>query len=280
MKRFVLMIITVLICGELLISCRSNIEKDDVKNELNIEKLDIERGCYYYGTFTVTYFDAPPFGTDAVITFPILLDLKDGIYKCITGAGSGGYSVKNDKIIFSADSGLWGTNFDQYLILNGEYDYILDGKELKITADRNGVGRYEYLLIKEESLNTLIDEGIYSGTFTTTYMATEELANDGFIKKPLTVIREITLLLENGKFICRDNTKKSTVSTANGGGTYSIYSINDEKIILFIDYCARTANQSWDWILIGEYNFAFNGQKLKLSKGNDNSHYEYNLERK
>ncbi len=94
----------------------------------------------YVGTFTVTYSS----GSQSV---PVTLTLKDGKYGCST-RGSGTYLTHEDKITFK-DENFWTGNFDWNLILNGQYDYSLEGKKLKISAYKNNVGHYEYNMEKQ-----------------------------------------------------------------------------------------------------------------------------------
>jgi hypothetical protein len=116
----------------------SGCDKDD---------LDVKEGTYK-GTFTVTYRSGTP------QTGQTTLELKDGKYSCsgnsnrIPAGGSGTYSFDNGKITFS-DENFWTAEFDWNLILNGQYDYTFNGKKLKISADKNSVGHYEYDLEKE-----------------------------------------------------------------------------------------------------------------------------------
>ena len=62
--------------------------------------------------------------------------------------GSGTYEMKGSKITFS-DTNIWLANFDWNLILSGEYDYLINGNELTISANKNSVGFYKYELKKE-----------------------------------------------------------------------------------------------------------------------------------
>jgi hypothetical protein len=117
----------------LLYSC----DKDD---------LNIKEGTYK-GTFTVTYSSGTQTGQTT-------LELKNGKFSCsgnsnrIPAGGSGTYSLDNGKITFN-DENFWTADFDWNLILRGQYDYSFNGKKLKISADKNGVGNYEYDLEKQ-----------------------------------------------------------------------------------------------------------------------------------
>ena len=107
---------------------------------------EMEEGTYT-GTFKVTYANETKTGTTTI-------NLKNDVYTCsaasdrIPAGGSGSYKMHKGKITFS-DEGVWTGDFDWNLVLDGEYDYDLDGKTLKISADKNGVGHYEYELKKK-----------------------------------------------------------------------------------------------------------------------------------
>ena len=101
----------------------------------------------YKGTFTVTYSSGKQSGQTTLV-------LENGRYSCtgnpdrIPAGGSGTYSFEEGKITFT-DENPWTTDFDGNLILEGQYDYQYNGKNLKISADKNGVGHYEYNLVKQ-----------------------------------------------------------------------------------------------------------------------------------
>lgn len=117
----------------LLSSCK----KDD---------FEIKDGTYK-GTFTVTYSPGTQSGQTT-------LELKNGKFSCsgninrIPAGGSGTFSSDNKKITFS-DENVWTADFDWNLILNGQYDYTFDGKNLIISTDKNGGGNYKYYLEKQ-----------------------------------------------------------------------------------------------------------------------------------
>jgi hypothetical protein len=117
----------------LLTSC-----KKDNKN--------IEEGTYT-GTFKVTYSSGTKTGA-------VTVELNNSNYSCtgnpdrIPAGGSGSYSIEKKKITFE-DRNYWTADFDGNLILDGEYDYTFDGKKLKISANKNSVGYYEYDLEKK-----------------------------------------------------------------------------------------------------------------------------------
>jgi major membrane immunogen (membrane-anchored lipoprotein) len=101
----------------------------------------------YKGTFSVTYKSGKQSGRTTLV-------LENGRYSCtgnpdrIPAGGSGTYSFEEGKITFT-DENPWTTDFDGNLILEGQYDYQYNGKNLKISADKNGVGHYEYNLVKQ-----------------------------------------------------------------------------------------------------------------------------------
>ena len=91
----------------------------------------------FVGTFTVKYTNSTSSGSTTV-NF-----IDNGKYNC-----SGTFTKTTNKMIFN-DINYWTANFDGNLILNGEYDYSFDGKNLKLTAFKNNVGQYEYNLTKQ-----------------------------------------------------------------------------------------------------------------------------------
>lgn len=107
----------------------------------------IDKGTYT-GTFKVVYSSSTQTGT-------VTVELKSSNkYSCtgnsnyIPAGGSGDYTIDSDKINFK-DEHAHTANFDWNLILNGQYNYSFDGKHLKMWADKNNVGRYEYDLDKQ-----------------------------------------------------------------------------------------------------------------------------------
>lgn len=110
------------------------------------ENLRIEDGTYK-GTFTVTYSSGTQSGYTTLV-------LKNGEFSCsgntnkIPAGGSGTFSSSNSTVTFN-DENFWTADFDWNLILSGTYDYTFNGENLKITANKNGVGNYTYDLIKQ-----------------------------------------------------------------------------------------------------------------------------------
>lgn len=127
------LILTFILMATLLLSCN--------KDELNITD------GTYKGTFTVTYSSGKKTGQTT-------LNLNNGKFSCsgnsnrVPAGGSGTFSLDNNKITFN-DENFWSADFDWNLILNGQYDYTFNGKKIKISADKNSVGRYEYNLEKQ-----------------------------------------------------------------------------------------------------------------------------------
>lgn len=141
MKK-ILMTVTFMVFGLVMataiISCRKS------------EQPDPE--AVYSGTFTVKYQTAIPEQPVVSHSGATTLTLSGGKYSCtgnkdrIPAGGSGTYSIKGDKIIF-ADQNFWTADFDWRLILNGIYDYTIDGTKIKISrADE--YASYEYDLKK------------------------------------------------------------------------------------------------------------------------------------
>lgn len=112
----------------------------------NKDDINLIEGTYK-GTFTVTYNSGTQTGQTT-------LKLMNGKFYCsgnsnrIPAGGSGTYTFDNGKITFS-DENFWTADFDWNLILNGQYDYTFDGKKLKISADKIGVGHYKFDLKKQ-----------------------------------------------------------------------------------------------------------------------------------
>ena len=131
--RTIYLKLTIFLIAILSYSC----DKDD---------LNIKEGTYK-GTFTVTYSSGTQTGQTT-------LELKNGKFSCsgnsnrIPAGGSGTYSLDNGKITFN-DENFWTADFDWNLILSGQYDYSFNGNKLIISADKNGVGNYEYDLEKQ-----------------------------------------------------------------------------------------------------------------------------------
>ena len=144
MKKIVLTIIPILICTIIFTNCKFKVSN----------KADIADGIYS-GTINVTYNES-----DSVlmsIKEKVTITLKDGKFICIQDVccdSFGKYIISNKKIIFE-DRSFWSVGFDWNLILDGEYDYIFDGKKLKISkgSDYDYYGcdfaYYEYDLTKE-----------------------------------------------------------------------------------------------------------------------------------
>lgn len=103
----------------------------------------------YTGTFTVEYTNGNTFSKPVTVRF-----IEENVYSS-TGntdyypaGGNGTFEINGSTILFN-DIGVWTANFDWNLILNGEYDFSLNGNELIISANKNNVGFYKYELIKE-----------------------------------------------------------------------------------------------------------------------------------
>ena len=127
--------LTLIVCVVLMFLCGCN-----------KENINIEEGVYK-GTFTFTYVSVMQTGQTTLV-------LKDGKYSCtgnrsrIPAGGSGTYTINKNKIIFE-DENIWLHQFYSNLILDGEYNYQLDGKKLRISAIKNNVEYYDYDLEKQ-----------------------------------------------------------------------------------------------------------------------------------
>ena len=106
----------------------------------------------FSGIFTVKYFES--FYWEAG-SGEVTIKLKNGRFYStanpdgsrIPAGGSGTFSVNGDRITFNDENG-WFANFDWNLILNGEYDFVFDGKRLRIWRETD-FGLYEYILEKQ-----------------------------------------------------------------------------------------------------------------------------------
>ena len=163
MKRLVLMIITAMICGLILTNCDS--DKTELTNGSDSDKTELTSGMgmeeIYFGTYTVTYFSSwAPNGSGT-----ITIKLNNGKYTCRgiphnQADISGNYSIDNDKITFEIN--VWETNyvdkngnimksdFDTFIIPQGECDYSFEGNKLKISKVYDDFAHYEWNLEKRE----------------------------------------------------------------------------------------------------------------------------------
>jgi hypothetical protein len=98
----------------------------------------------YEGDFNITYSN---FSRNSKVS----LNIGNGVFHCygepyIYGArGSGTFFMGDDFICFEDTNG-WYANFDWNIIMNGWYDMTFDGTNLKLSANKNDVGLYEYNL--------------------------------------------------------------------------------------------------------------------------------------
>lgn len=102
----------------------------------------------YSGVFTVTYPNGATHSNSVTVNF----SSSDKSFNCsgnrndyYPAGGSGSYKIENSKIVFS-DTNIWTANFDWNLILNGSYNYTMNGTQLIISAGKNNVGFYQYKL--------------------------------------------------------------------------------------------------------------------------------------
>lgn len=115
------------------------------------------------------------------------------------------------------------------------------------------------LACEEEKLN--LADGTYKGTFTVTYSSGTQTG-------------QTTLEIKNGVFTCTGNSSRIP---AGGSGAFSV----NKRTIAFSDKNFWTADFDWNLILNGDYNYTFNGSKLKLTKSSNGGtgYYEYDLEK-
>ncbi|MFN2396518.1 MAG: hypothetical protein ABR597_12620 [Bacteroidales bacterium] len=110
-----------------------------------------------------------------------------------------------------------------------------------------------------------IQEGTFKGTFTVTY-------SSGTLWGSGTQTGQTTLILKNGKYTCSGNSNRIP---AGGSGTYSF----DKGKITFNDENSWTADFDWNLILSGQYDYTFDGKKLKISADKNIGNYNYDLEK-
>lgn len=61
----------------------------------------------------------------------------------------GGYSSTVEGDISFANECVWTANFDWTLILNGEYDFVMNGRDIELTKDYNGLMKDVYKLTRQ-----------------------------------------------------------------------------------------------------------------------------------
>ena len=147
------------------------------------------------------------------------------------------------------------------------FKYILNGNSLTIKGFSNPFSltkeaRSDVHFTKIEEISKPVEEGTYTGIFTVTYLVDMpgSWADSGS--------RQTTLELKDGKFTNTGNHR--------GGGSGN-YSIESNKII-FEDLNFWTADFDGNMILNGEYEYTFDGKRLKFyAYKNDVGYYEYDL---
>ena len=134
----------------LLLSCASE-KEEDIQKEEDTKPL-LEEGLFS-GFFSVTYFADAAWAEDG--SGEVTIKLQNGRYYSlgipngIPPRGSGTFSVISDnKIRFNDENG-WLANFDWGLILDGEYYFEYDGKNLRIWRSINEIALYEYVLERQ-----------------------------------------------------------------------------------------------------------------------------------
>jgi len=151
MKRWVLMIVPVLICGMVFTSCGSDTFTSGIGKE-----------GVFSGTITVTYLSSNSIRPNRSDT--IKIKLKNGEYSMIDFLHeqadiSGNYIISNGKIIFKNTT--WKTdyvdnngiilayNFDTFVVPQGECNYTFDGNKLKLSKVYDDFAYYEWNLKKQ-----------------------------------------------------------------------------------------------------------------------------------
>lgn len=103
----------------------------------------------YTGTFTVEYLNGDTFSNPVTVSFNGENNYQSSSNDDYFPAGGSGTYEKDNSMINFNDVNQWTANFDWNLILNGEYNYSINGNELMISANKNDVGFYKYALTKE-----------------------------------------------------------------------------------------------------------------------------------
>ncbi|SRX72822.1 hypothetical protein [Aequorivita antarctica] len=139
MKNGIYKIILIAILSLAFNSCKNDDDNNENQN-LNGN---------YSGTFTVEYLNGDTFTNPVTVSFDGENNYQSsGDSENIPAGGSGTYEKGNSTIDFN-DINIWTADFDWNLILGGEYDYLLNGNELTISANRTELGLYKYELVKE-----------------------------------------------------------------------------------------------------------------------------------
>jgi hypothetical protein len=131
--------IGIIVLFSLLLSCSENEEIPKVLSKEGI----------YVGVFTVKYFADMPWDD---IIWTGTLELKDGQFIGKEGVmGQGVYEIEDDNKIKFFDTILWhfAEDADYNVVLDGNYSCTFDGSRLKVSANKNDVGYYEYDLQKQ-----------------------------------------------------------------------------------------------------------------------------------
>ncbi len=119
----------------LLISCTSESSQDFVESE-------------YSGVFTRVSLDG------AHIPSTVFLTLKNGTFTGTSSSSNypaictGNYEINDSKILFT-NSCAFTADFDWRLILSGEFDYEVDGDNLKISRSYDSKTFDQYSLTRE-----------------------------------------------------------------------------------------------------------------------------------
>jgi hypothetical protein len=103
----------------------------------------------YSGKFIVNYKNQ-----DQSFTGDVTVRFKADSFFCTANknrfpaGGSGTYEINGDQIIFK-DKNFWTADFDWALILNHNYTYLVDGKDLTLTKAPYQNNSYIYKLTKD-----------------------------------------------------------------------------------------------------------------------------------
>ena len=135
----------IIFAGLLSIFCSScnNKSHDDFQQNLTGD---------YTGTFSVVYSDGMTKSNTASISFTEGNTYsssgngnKNDFYPA---GGKGTYEMDRSTITFR-ENDIWLAHFDWNLILEGTYNYEKNGDYLTISANKNDIGVYKYVLKKE-----------------------------------------------------------------------------------------------------------------------------------
>jgi len=117
-----------------------------------------QKSITYINPFFVQNNGVHCYNTDSSFTDsgPATFIFTDTSYSCwgekylLPPSGGGKYSIIDDKMVLN-DTSYHTAEFDWTLILNGEFDYWFDGKNLRLEqSDRAHNRRHKILLVRED----------------------------------------------------------------------------------------------------------------------------------